>query len=104
MVDKGKRCQEQRILVIVGHPRAGSLTDALAEAYGQAAKAAGADVRVLKLRELKFDLNVVTSHINEQPLEADLLRAQEWLQWCGSYRRLLSDVVGRNTGTAERLC
>lgn len=82
MMDGHVHDASQRILLIMGHPRPDSLSDSLAAAYEAAAVAAGADVRVLRLRELKFDPSVRVAHINDQALEPDLILAQEWLNWC----------------------
>ena len=43
----------QRVFVWAAHPRAGSLSEGLAEAYAGGAQQAGAEVRVLKLSEFK---------------------------------------------------
>ncbi|MBO1752620.1 NAD(P)H-dependent oxidoreductase [Actinotalea sp. BY-33] len=45
-----------RILVVLGHPRSDSLCGGLAEAYAAGARAAGAEVTVLRLGETDFDL------------------------------------------------
>ena len=45
----------QRILVILGHPSADSLSAALAQSYKEGAQAAGAQVRLLDLGTLAFD-------------------------------------------------
>ncbi len=44
------------ILVVLGHPRSDSLCGALADAYADGARAAGADVTVLRLGDTDFDL------------------------------------------------
>ena len=65
-----------RILVILGHPREGSLCEGIAEAYADAALAGGHEVRMLPLRTLDFDL-----HECQQDLEPCLESAQESLVW-----------------------
>ncbi len=44
------------ILVVLGHPRSDSLCGALADAYAEGARAAGADVTVMRLGDTDFDL------------------------------------------------
>ena len=44
------------ILVVLGHPRSDSLCGALADSYADGARAAGADVTVLRLGDTGFDL------------------------------------------------
>lgn len=70
-----------KVLVILGHPRLGSLCGALADAFAEGAHAAGAQLRRLDLATLDFDPHVRVPSPNDQPLEADLSRAREWLLW-----------------------
>lgn len=63
-------------LVIDGHPRAGSLTAALARAYADAHP----DARLLALRDLEFDPVLRCASPGEQPLEPDLVAAAELLR------------------------
>jgi NAD(P)H dehydrogenase (quinone) len=66
----------KRVLVILGHPRADSFCGALAGAYAEGARAAGAAVEVLELGSLAFDPVLRHGFATEQPLEPDLRRAQ----------------------------
>ncbi|XKH59559.1 NAD(P)H-dependent oxidoreductase [Halomonas sediminis] len=70
-----------KVLLILGHPRVESLCGALADAYSEGARAAGVDLRRLDLAELDFDPHVHTLSPNQQPLEADLSRARELVEW-----------------------
>jgi 1,4-dihydroxy-2-naphthoate polyprenyltransferase len=70
-----------KVLIILGHPRAGSFCDALAAAYAEGARRAGAEVRCLNLADLEFDLDVHTSSPRSQLHEPDVLCAQELLRW-----------------------
>lgn len=45
----------RRILVIDGHPDVGSYCAALAHAYVEGAGASGHEVRLLRLRDMRFD-------------------------------------------------
>lgn len=64
-----------RVLVIDAHPRAGSLVSELARAYAGAARASGATVTALALRDLDFNPDVTCAHPQDQVLEADLENA-----------------------------
>ncbi|TFH88503.1 NAD(P)H dehydrogenase [Billgrantia azerbaijanica] len=70
-----------KVLVILGHPRLDSLCGALADAFAEGARAAGVRLRRLDLVTLDFDLHVRQPSPNDQPLEVDLRRARELLQW-----------------------
>jgi putative NADPH-quinone reductase len=70
-----------RILLILGHPDPESYCAALAMAYAEAARAAGHEVRELRLHALEFDPILHAGYRREQPLEPDLQRAQAEIQW-----------------------
>ncbi|MEQ1564947.1 MAG: NAD(P)H-dependent oxidoreductase [Myxococcota bacterium] len=93
------------VLVIDGHPRAGSLVDGLASAYAAAAEER-VGVRRLNLRELAFDPILHHGFTAEQPLEPDLVAAQAAITaarhlvfvyptWWGTYPALLKGFVDR---------
>lgn len=67
-----------KILIIYGHPRKESLGYALAGAYERGARAAKAEVKILRLADLKFD-PIFWS--NDQKLEPDLIKAQKLISW-----------------------
>jgi NAD(P)H dehydrogenase (quinone) len=71
----------KRILVILGHPSAASLCGAIADSYIAGAKAAGQDVRLVRLGNLKFDPILHNGYNTIQPLEPDLVAAQESIVW-----------------------
>ena len=71
----------QRILVILGHPSADSLSAALAQSYKEGAQAAGAQVRLLDLGALAFDPILRAGYRGEQALEPDLQAAQAQITW-----------------------
>ena len=64
------------IALIVGHADPQSFCHALARAYEDAARAAGASVTRLDLAALAFDPVLRTGHRTHQVLEPDLVRAQ----------------------------
>lgn len=71
----------KRILVILGHPRKDSLCAALAAAYVDSARKAGAEARELALADLSFDTVLHTGYAGEQPLEPALAAAQQDILW-----------------------
>lgn len=70
-----------RVLVILGHPRGRSLCGALARAFADGARGAGADVRQIALGDLRFDPDVRAPSPRDQALEDDLARAQAAIAW-----------------------
>ncbi|MBB4864174.1 putative NADPH-quinone reductase [Pseudomonas nitritireducens] len=71
----------KKVLLILGHPAGDSFCGALAERYRQAASAAGHEVQLLRLGELAFDPLLHRGYAGVQPLEPDLLAAQEHIRW-----------------------
>lgn len=78
----------KKILVILGHPQKESLCGSLAEVYTGAilvpkdsVNAAGGEVRTLALGDLDFDPILWNGYKEIQPLEPDLLKAQELITW-----------------------
>jgi len=69
------------VLVIIGHPRADSLCHALADAYMQGAREAGARLERLDLRELVFCRDVEQRSMRRQSTEPDIARARRLLRW-----------------------
>jgi 1,4-dihydroxy-2-naphthoate octaprenyltransferase len=69
------------VLIINGHPRKDSLSEALVNAYAEGALAAGVNLTQLHLYALPFDQNVTHFSPTHQPLEAPLLQAQELITW-----------------------
>lgn len=71
----------KRILVILGHPARHSLCAELANTYVEAARGAGNDVRLLCLGKMQFDPVLHEGYQKVQPLEPDLVTAQQALTW-----------------------
>lgn len=102
-----------RILVVLGHPRSASLCGALADSYADGARAAGAEVTVLRLGDTDFDLaSREPSHQrwlgpDQSPAREpdvdrmiDLLRDADHVvlvfpQWWGTYPALLKAWIDR---------
>lgn len=71
----------KKILVILGQPQRHSYGAALAQAYAEGAKAAGAQVKEIYLGDLKFDPVGAVSPSPQAGIEPDLLAAQEAIKW-----------------------
>ncbi|WP_137935716.1 NAD(P)H-dependent oxidoreductase [Chitinivorax sp. B] len=71
----------KRILVLLGHPSSSSFCSALAGTYVEAARAAGHQVKILRLGEMQFDPNLHEGYQQIQALEPDLLDAQAAIEW-----------------------
>lgn len=96
----------RRILVILGHPSGESFCAALADAYAGAARAAGAEVSVLRLGDLDFDPILHHGYARRQELEPDLEAARAAILeaahvvfvypiWWGSVPALLKGFLDR---------
>ena len=70
-----------KILVVLAHPQSKSYCAALAQAYAEGARTAGAEVRQINLAELQFNPVGTGSYEKPAELEADLRQAQEAIQW-----------------------
>ena len=70
-----------RIAVIHGHPDSESLSSSIARAYAKGALEQGAEVREIDLAQLKFDPVLWHGYSQLQPLEPDLVAAQETIRW-----------------------
>jgi 1,4-dihydroxy-2-naphthoate polyprenyltransferase len=70
-----------RVLVVLGHPRNGSLCEALADSYAAGAFQAGAEVQRLDVAEMQFDLNVTGPSPRDQMEEPSVKAAMELVAW-----------------------
>ena len=95
-----------KVLIINGHPRKGSFSEALVEAYAAGATDAGADVSILIVSDLFFNPNVITHSPRNQHHEADILNAQQQIAaadhlvfiyptWWGTMPALLKGFIDR---------
>jgi NAD(P)H dehydrogenase (quinone) len=75
----------KKVLVVLGHPRVESFNGALANAYVEGARQAGAEVKQLDLARLEFAANIMQSpdYDNKvvQALEPSLKGAQDLIRW-----------------------
>lgn len=94
------------IVILDAHPNPASLTTALADSYARGAADAGAAVVRLTLRDLGFDPVLHGGYRGDQPLEPELVRAQELIAegdhlalftplWWGSTPALLKGFLDR---------
>src|SRR5690349_16664012 len=65
------------VVIINGHPRDDSFSEALVNAYYNGAKAAGVNVTTLTLAKLSFNLHVTVHSPRYQHFEDDIVQAQE---------------------------
>jgi NAD(P)H dehydrogenase (quinone) len=74
----------KRIFILLGHPDSGPepMSRQLADAYEEAAKAAGHEVRRMNIFDLSFDPVLHKGYRAIQELEPDLVKVQENLSWC----------------------
>jgi len=70
-----------KIAVLLGHPDVESYCGAIARAYVDAARSAGAEVREITLADLSFDPVLWHGYNEIQTLEPDLVDAQDTIRW-----------------------
>ncbi len=69
------------ILIIHAHPVQNTYSDQLADAYIKGAKAFGAQIKEITLRDLDFKINFTEGYRGDQVMESDLIEAQEMIRW-----------------------
>lgn len=70
----------KNVFIWVGHPKAGSLCESIADAYQAGAEATGAAVLRMNLNEMSFNPNY-SGLEDRSPLEPDLIAWQEAITW-----------------------
>ncbi len=70
----------KKILLIQGHPRSESLCGSIAREYAAAAEKGGSQIDMLDLPALKFDPILREGYKADQPLEPDLVKAQQLIR------------------------
>ena len=75
----------KKIFILVGHPDSNSLSAKFAADYASGAKEAGHDVRLANLGELSFNPILHKGYKKMQPLEPDLLKIQDDIQWANHF-------------------
>lgn len=71
----------KKTLIINGHPNADSFNAALCSSYKTGAQNAGAEVKEIVIRDLKFNPNLAHGYQKRTELEPDLLDAWEKIKW-----------------------
>lgn len=71
----------KNVLIILGNPIKNSFTDQILNAYLKGAEQSDANINVLDLNQLKFDLNFPTGYKDIKEPEPDLIKAQELILW-----------------------
>ncbi|MBY6044865.1 NAD(P)H-dependent oxidoreductase [Phaeobacter italicus] len=72
----------RKIIILNGHPAPSSLSKSLCDAYRTAAEAQGHEVRYHDLSQMQFDMDYgQTGYKNPKPLEPDLARFLDDLEW-----------------------
>lgn len=65
----------------MGHPVKDTFSGLLYDNYRKGALSAGAEVKELIIRDLKFEINLSAGYRGNQELEPDLVHAQELILW-----------------------
>lgn len=71
----------KRVFIWVGHPKAGSLCEGIADAYQAGVEEGGADVRRINLSDMSFGMDFSGYGEDASPLEPDLLAWQQAIAW-----------------------
>ena len=71
----------KKILLINGHPNSESFNFGLFESYKKGAFTAGADIKEIAIKDLKFNPNLQFGYQKKTELEPDLLDAWEKIKW-----------------------
>lgn len=72
---------KKKILIINGHPDKESFNYGLSDAYKKGVEKSGAELKEIRIRELRFNTNLQFGYRKRTELEPDLLEAQEKLKW-----------------------
>lgn len=72
----------KKIFIWIAHPKAGSLCESIGRSYQTGALREGAEVRVMKLNEMTFDMDSFEGYNDHMPpLEPDLKAWQDNIAW-----------------------
>jgi len=72
---------KKKIFIWVAHPKAGSLSEGLADSYQRGAEESGAEVRRMDLHTMQFDRNDDDIGFGSSELEPDLKAWQDNINW-----------------------
>lgn len=96
----------RKIMIVVGHPQNNTFCEALGKAYKTGAEAAGHEVKLFTLADMRFDPILHEGYHQTQALEPDLQAAYDALAacdhlvivfplWCGDMPALLKGFIER---------
>lgn len=71
-----------RVTILQGHPDPASFNASLAKSYHKGLQEAGHECRYLDVSTMNFDPILARGYHQIQPLEKDLVLAQEAISWC----------------------
>ncbi|QLF70513.1 NAD(P)H-dependent oxidoreductase [Peteryoungia desertarenae] len=77
--------EASRLLVLNGNPGEGTLCGSMADAIAAKARAMGAEVRIVHLKDLNFDGNLAQGYHQRMDWEPDLAAFAESLTWCDRF-------------------
>ena len=96
----------KNVLIILGHPNDDSLSHKIADAYGEGAREAGAEVTLIHIRKLAFEPILFKGYKRKEALEPDILDAQQKLakadhvvfiypNWWGTYPAMFKGFIDK---------
>src|SRR6218665_436779 len=74
-----------KVLVLVGHPMAGSFGAAMAERYADRLRRGGAELRLLHLSEMDIEIDLTTRKPGAAQMVGDTARFWDLLTWCDHF-------------------
>jgi NAD(P)H dehydrogenase (quinone) len=74
-----------KVFVLLGNTEKESFTGSIADAYVAGAEGAGHETRRLNIGDLQFDPILHKGYRAIQPLEPDLLKIQDYINWCDHF-------------------
>jgi NAD(P)H dehydrogenase (quinone) len=97
----------KKIFIFVGNPDNESHSTQLADAYAEGARAAGYEVRLTKIGDMKFDPILHKGYKVIQAYEPDLVKFQEDVKWCEHFVSIYpiwwSDMPALMKGLVDRV-
>ncbi|MFA6158834.1 MAG: NAD(P)H-dependent oxidoreductase [Candidatus Paceibacterota bacterium] len=97
----------KKIFLLVANPDADSLSTALAQSYADGARAAGHEVRLTQISEMRFDPILHKGYKVIQQYEPDLIKFQEDVRWCEHFVTVFpvwwSDMPASLKGLIDRV-
>jgi NAD(P)H dehydrogenase (quinone) len=96
----------KKIFILVANPDADSFSTALAQSYAEGARAAGHEVRLTQISEMKFDPILHKGYKVIQAYEPDIVKFQDDVRWCEHFVTVFpvwwSDVPAILKGLVDR--